>query len=272
MRLSPVNIKLRSVIKKLMRKNGFTYRDLAAVLKLSESSVKRIMNGGDLEVERVVRIADWLGYSVSVLFELASTDGDGRPLLLTEKQEAFLVANPKAAYLDLRLLLGESTREFAAAHGMSHGAVLRLLYGLERAGLVDVLSDDRAKIKFRGPYAWREGGEMVNAYLKRLTDTIYASLLSQAKLDRHPDADRPDGMIRPFETYLTAESLANFVAEIREVTLKYRKITNFEVATLDRRKLFPVSALFMVGKFNAWEAVFMKDAGKAIRHSAPKSR
>ena len=49
-------------VKRLLKAQGLTYRDVAKALDLSEASVKRVFSDESFTVERLARIARLLGY------------------------------------------------------------------------------------------------------------------------------------------------------------------------------------------------------------------
>src|SRR5947207_2958696 len=89
--------RLKELLKALIHKKGYKYEDLARVLDVSLTTVKRLLNNGELSLERFYQILDWLGVSLS---ELASLNGDGgreRFPEFTDAQEHFLVENSDCA-------------------------------------------------------------------------------------------------------------------------------------------------------------------------------
>lgn len=59
-------------LKRLLKAHGMTYRDVARALDVSETSVKRLFASGRFTLERVVEIAQLLGYTLAELVQEAS--------------------------------------------------------------------------------------------------------------------------------------------------------------------------------------------------------
>src|SRR5512140_3624664 len=85
---------LVSTLKKQLKSQGMTYRDVARALKLSEPSVKRMFASGRFTVERLVQISNLLGYTLAELSKEAQA-GQARLSLLTEKQEREIVSDSR---------------------------------------------------------------------------------------------------------------------------------------------------------------------------------
>ena len=63
---------LLTTIKRQLKLQGKTYRDVAAALKLSEASVKRLLTSDTLGVDRLVEISNMLGFTLAELAQEAA--------------------------------------------------------------------------------------------------------------------------------------------------------------------------------------------------------
>ena len=85
---------LVETLKKELKRQNHNYRDVARLLDLSESSVKRLFSEGNFALDRLDRICELLGMEVSDLARLAE-ESMMLTTSLTEEQENELVSNPK---------------------------------------------------------------------------------------------------------------------------------------------------------------------------------
>ncbi len=255
------SLKVRATIKTLIKNRGYTYTDLAQVWNVSESSVRRIMSREDITLDRVNAVADWLGIKPSEIF-LLSEQGENDAHHLTPEQDQYLAANPLGAYLYLRMMIGEPFHEFCTRTGFTEQELRPYLFQLEKIGLAELMSGDRLLCKFRGPFAWRKDGKMVNVFLPNFIKTVVEHFSKPQFLSEYPNDASVEYMVRPFEMYLTKASLKAYVSELRDVVKKYRRITNSEIATESVGNLVPVSGIILVGELNGWEAVMMKRPGQ----------
>ena len=91
-----------STVKRQLRAQGLTYRDVASRLGLSEASVKRVFARETFTVERLAQIARLLGFTLAELLAESASEVP-RLRVLTSDQEAKLVGDEK-------LLLGGRLR------------------------------------------------------------------------------------------------------------------------------------------------------------------
>ena len=86
--------RLVQTLKKILKSQGFTYRDVAAQLGISEASVKRIFALESMSLERLEQISLLAGIDIADLVN--QMDNEQRKLYeLSEQQEQGLVNEPK---------------------------------------------------------------------------------------------------------------------------------------------------------------------------------
>ena len=66
---------IHAALKRLLKARGRTYAEAAGVLELSEASVKRLFASGDLSLERLERLCDWIGVDIADVVEDAVLGG-----------------------------------------------------------------------------------------------------------------------------------------------------------------------------------------------------
>ena len=87
---------LLKALKKCLRAKGLGYSDLAEVLDLSESSVKRIFSQQSFTLERLEQVCRFLDMSIYDLARLTRIDTDDEITRLTLEQEQGLADDPLA--------------------------------------------------------------------------------------------------------------------------------------------------------------------------------
>ena len=68
---------IHAALKRLIRATGHTYADAAAVLELSEASIKRLFSRAGLSLARLEKLCDWLQVDVH---ELVGMSREQEPL------------------------------------------------------------------------------------------------------------------------------------------------------------------------------------------------
>lgn len=144
---------LITAVKRLLRSQGRTYRDVAKRLELSEPSVKRLFSSGRLTVERLEQIASLLGYTLA---ELAQEAAAVRAKLdsLSEKQERELVSDPKLLLVAVCALNYWSMEEIVALYRISANECLKYLLRLDKLRILDLLPGNRIRINVSRDFDW----------------------------------------------------------------------------------------------------------------------
>ena len=85
---------LINTLKKCLKAKGFTYRELAKELNLSEASIKRLFSEKSFSLKRLEAVCHVLDLNFYDLAKI-SVDAETGPSMLTVEQEKNLSDNPK---------------------------------------------------------------------------------------------------------------------------------------------------------------------------------
>src|SRR5512133_2471243 len=129
---------LVATLKRRLKIQGMTYRDLAAALGLSEASVKRMLASQRLSLERVVAIANVLGFTLAELAHEAAL-GEKRLHTLTEAQEKELVADARLLLVAVCALNQWEVADIVATYALTEAQCVQRLIKLDRLRLIALL-------------------------------------------------------------------------------------------------------------------------------------
>lgn len=163
---------LVDTLKKALRQRAVTYADVAPVLGLSESSVKRLFARKDLSIDRVDRICGLLKLELTDLFELMHA-ADSRIVELTEAQERTLVSDPKLLLVGILAISYWTAADMLETFRISKTELVRLLVRLDRMGLIDLLPDNRIRMRLARNFAWRKDGPIQRFFEARLQQQFF---------------------------------------------------------------------------------------------------
>lgn len=162
-----LRIELVSALKRLLKARGVTYRELAAEIGLSEAAVKRMFSAQAIRLERLEQICEAIDVTLS---DLATEARRGINTLseLDEAVEKRLVGN-----LPLLLALHLTQSRWTEQEVLSHYRFTkpqwtRLLVQLDRMGIIELLPDNRYRLRTARNFRWRRGGPMERFLLERL--------------------------------------------------------------------------------------------------------
>ncbi len=158
---------LLNTLKKCLKAQGITYRQLAQTLNLSEASVKRLFSEKTFSLARVEEILDILEMSFYDLAKL-SANADAGPAMLSVEQELALSENQTLLVFYYLLLNGRPPESIVREYTISESESVKLLLRLDTLDLIDLYPDNR--IRFRTPRTvlWRKDGPIREKYESRI--------------------------------------------------------------------------------------------------------
>jgi DNA-binding Xre family transcriptional regulator len=168
-----VSVELIDALKRLLRGQGLTYRELAARLKMSEAAVKRMFSLRAMSLQRLEQICDVLDVGLS---ELAAESARGRDSMagLSEAQEKALVTEP-ALLLALFLSLNRwRQQDVLAQFSFTEPQWTSLLIKLDRLGIIELMPGNRARTLTARNFRWRRDGPMERYFRERLLGDYFA--------------------------------------------------------------------------------------------------
>jgi hypothetical protein len=151
-----------TTVKRQLRSQGRTYRDVARSLELSEASVKRLFSSERFTVERLAKIGELLGFTLA---ELVQTAAASVPELdtLTSAQEAQLVSDEKLLLVTVLALNHWSVADMVNWYQIGAAEVVKRLRTLDRMGVIELLPGDRIRRRARRDFDWLPHGP-IKAY------------------------------------------------------------------------------------------------------------
>ncbi|BDB29043.1 helix-turn-helix transcriptional regulator (plasmid) [Cupriavidus sp. P-10] len=148
---------LVATIKRQLKAQGLTYRDVAKELALSEASVKRLFASERLNLDRLAQLAALLGFTLAELTQEAAA---ALPVLrgLTREQEAQLVLDRKLLLVAVCALNHWSADEIVVAYRITRAECVKRLLVLDRMGLITLLPGDRIRLRVMRDFDWLPDG------------------------------------------------------------------------------------------------------------------
>lgn len=237
---------IRNVLKRLMKSQGLEYKHLAKTLGISEATVKRRLNKGQMTMSQLLEISEVLGYSLKQVIDLNT--GKTEPHQFTEAQEKLLASDPKYILILRQSLVQPEMKEIMRRLSLTESQMRSYLRGLENAGLAALMLKDRVRPLFKFPVRWIDKGPLHRAYSKKHVDSI-------AEYTRKSLASPKEaaGLIKTyFEFYLTSETAAEFSKELREIYEKYM-IVSRQLIDAKNTKGDAYSLILLLDQFSIWE-------------------
>ena len=144
---------IAGAIKGILKARGLKYVDLAGHLGVSLATVKRDLASGDVSLQRLLSICEWLGLSLE---EVVQTSARSEPegSALDEVQIELFAEFPALFSFTVKLARGAGPKEVQRAEGIDDAEMRSRLVALENARVLERLPGDKVGMKLRSPLTW----------------------------------------------------------------------------------------------------------------------
>ena len=159
-------VQLVATIKRELKAQGLTYKDVARALKVSEASVKRVFASGRFTVARLAQVSQLLGLTLAELLQESASSLP--PLdILTREQEAQLVADEKLLLVAVCSMNHWSLDDIISIYNIPRLEVIKKLRILDRLGLIELLPGDRIRRRAKRDFDWIPDGPIRSFFAKQ---------------------------------------------------------------------------------------------------------
>lgn len=165
----PKAVELVDALKREMRARKLTYAGLAGKLGLSEGAVKRMFALNRMTLDRVDEICDILKVDLAELVDNYQRE-EQRLDQLTDAQERQLVLDPKRLLVAACVLNRWSMEEILDNYDLSRTECIRHLAALDRIRFIELLPNNRYRIKVSDSFRWRAGGPIEQFFERLIAD------------------------------------------------------------------------------------------------------
>ncbi len=216
---------LVATLKRRLKIQGMTYRELAVALGVSEPSVKRMFASGRFSIDRAVEISHLLGFTLAELTHEAAIS-ETRLHTLTEEQEGELVSDDKLLLVAVCVLNQWEIKDLVGTYRLTEAECIQRLVKLDRLRLIQLLPGNRIRLNVARDFDWRSKGPIRMYFLSQGLGDFLKS-----------DFSRGDEVMAFSHAMLTEPAMAKMQAEIRKLRLKFSELHEESLAApLSRRR------------------------------------
>lgn len=148
---------LIDVLKKNLRAQGLTYADVAKGLGLSEAAVKRMFSIRSFTLQRLEAICQLMGMELTDLVRTLD-EAQHRLRHLTREQEQELISDTKLLLVAICVRNRWSFEDITQTYALTSAECIRLLARLDRLKLIDLLPNNRIKLRIADDFRWLPEG------------------------------------------------------------------------------------------------------------------
>lgn len=194
-----------ATVKRQLKAQGLTYRDVASALGLSEASVKRVFARETFTVERLAQIAHLLGFTLA---ELLAESASEVPKLrvLTSEQEAKVVGDEKLLLVAVCALNRWTAADISAEYQLTRAEVIKYLLVMDRMGVIELLPGDRIRPLVARDFDWLPDGPIRRYFMDHALGDFLGSGFNEV-----------DETLELAQGLLTQPALAQLRQEVRRL-------------------------------------------------------
>lgn len=161
-------------LKRVLRSKGLTYADVATHIKVSESSVKRLFSSHNFSLARLQSICELADVEFADLVSLAE-DNRRNIEQLSEDQELEIVSDTKLLLMTFLLLNLWKLQDIMASYQIDEFESIRLLARLDRLKIIDLLPENRVRMRLSRNFNWRRNGPIQRFFEQRVQSEFFRS-------------------------------------------------------------------------------------------------
>ena len=203
---------LVSTLKRQLKAQGMTYRDLAVALGVSEPSIKRILSSQRLTLERLLEISHLLGFSLAELAQ-ESAASELRLHTLSEVQESELVSDVTLLMVAVCALNQWSIEDMVKTYRLTEAECIGRLLKLDRLRLIQLLPGNRIRLNVTRDFDWRPNGPIRTFFKKQGLGDFLDSGFAQ-----------DDEVLSFSHAMLTEPAVEKMKAEMRKLRQKFAEL------------------------------------------------
>lgn len=210
---------LVSTLKRQLRKQGKTYKEVAAELNLSEPSVKRLFASGKFGLDRLVQIANFLGFTLAELAQEAVANAQ-RLHNLSLAQEKELVSDTKLLLVAACALNHWTFNDIVGTYRLTQAECLKKLLHLDRLRLISLMPGNRIRLNVARDFDWIAHGPIKQYFREQgLHDFLDGTF-----------TDDDEAMIFS-HGMLTEAAIAKIQVEIRQLRQRFAELHEESLAS-----------------------------------------
>lgn len=168
------SLKLVQVLKKQLRAQGITYKQLATLLELSESSIKHMFANNSISLSRLDLICEQLGIELSDLALIAEDD--------VLKLEQLPLEHEKELVNDMRLLLVTycvmnywTIKDITKQYSLSETECIQYLSKLDKMKMIELHTNNRIRLLVSQNFEWRNNGPIERFFRQQVQSQFFNS-------------------------------------------------------------------------------------------------
>jgi ATP-dependent Clp protease ATP-binding subunit ClpA len=165
---------LVDTLKASLKAAGIKYTQVAAVLQLSESSIKRKFSKRDFSIAELDTICALANLQISELVRRME-EKRGRLQALTREQEQQIAEDPGLLLVAVSVLNRWSFAELREFYHFEDHELVQMLVRLDRLQMIELLPNNRIKLLVAPNFGWLPNGPIERFFLKAIQKDFFST-------------------------------------------------------------------------------------------------
>lgn len=206
------SVLLITTLKKTLKLHSLTYADVAKHLNLTQASIKRLFSQGNISLERLDQICHMMDLEISDVVKIMS---EQRANLnqLTYEQELDITNDLTLLLVTVCVLNKWSMLEIMNYHQLSETVCIQKLAKLDRLAIIDLLPNNKIKLKVSSNFSWRDNGPIQHFFHKTISKEYFNSQFNHK-----------DEKLLVLNGMLSAASNAEFQRKLQRLTNEFEQL------------------------------------------------
>lgn len=248
------SLALRDLLKSRINSKRWTYKFLAQKVSVSVPTIKRWMTTDDIPFQKVLELLDVLELSIQDLNQALNFENSLVRPEPKKKEEDYLVAHPKEAFVLLLISLGFGLDEICKVIQSSRSSLERIFLSLDCNHLIEYAGNDKIRSLIRPPIKWSPKGPFAAQYFPAQFEAIVKN--GQSLLFERLNSAAPDETVAEFgEVYMTDSLIKEFQRELKALIKRYKVMTRLERQQTSITSFKPLSYVIIANRFSSWKKV-----------------
>lgn len=165
---------LIDALKSQLKAHNITYKEVSRSLQLSEASIKRLLNTGNISLERLEVIANLARCSLSDLME-RTQHAEPPVTVLSLEQEREIARDLPLLMVAVSVISGFSYEDLLNYYTLDEYTLIQKLAHLDRLKLIELQPGNRIRRRIAPNFHWLPDGPIQQFFLKHVAQEFFAS-------------------------------------------------------------------------------------------------
>ena len=159
-------------VKKALKQRGISYAQVAAHLNLSEASVKRLFSQQQFTLQRLEQVCQMMQLQLADLLQLFNEQQQYTEQL-SYQQEEELTADLSLLLVAVSVLNRWTLQDILHWYQISEHECIRKLAKLDRLKLIELLPNNKIRLRVAANFSWREGGPIQRFFQQKIAQEFF---------------------------------------------------------------------------------------------------